>query len=61
MELHKKLCKNFAYVHSNLGGGNHRLLTIAIGTQDYLVQTVHAFVFPINLVKYTNIPDHATE
>ena len=61
MELHKNLCKNAAYLHSNPGGGNHGLLTIVIGAQYYLVQTVHAFIDPINPVSYPKIMDHAID
>ena len=61
MKLHKNLCENASSIHSILGGGNHALLAIGIGGKDYLKQTCHSFVAPINLGNYPNIPSHITE
>ena len=46
IELHRLISSNTASVASNLGGGQHGLLALAMTTEDYMSQTGHTFVLP---------------
>lgn len=46
--VHTKLKANAASVHSNLGGGTHGLLGLALKPGNYTVLTGHVFEVPIN-------------
>ena len=47
-EVHKKLKKNSASVHSNLGGGQHGLLGLTLQDRTYTTLTGVTFILPTN-------------
>ena len=59
-EVHTKLKANAASVHSNLGGGAHGLLGLALQPGTYTVLTGQVFEPPVNPGPTTNLPDGLT-
>ena len=59
-EVHSKLKQNASAIHSNLGGGMHGLLGIALQPGTYTVLTGHHFIPPVNPGPTANIPNGLT-
>ena len=55
--VHTKLKANAASIHSNLGGGNHGLLGLALQPGTYTILTGHVFEPPSNPGPTANIPN----
>ena len=58
--VHTKLKANAASIHSNLGGGNHGLLGLALQPGTYTILTGHVFEPPSNPGPTANIPNGLT-
>ena len=58
--VHTKLKANAASIHSNLGGGNHGLLGLALQPGTYTILTGHVFQPPDNPGPTANIPNGLT-
>ena len=58
--VHTKLKANAASIHSNLGGGAHGLLGLALQPGTYTVLTGHVFVPPQNPGPTANLPEGLT-